>query len=246
MVMEKYTDELNNIELFRYLYPGFPEGKLIRTESPDFILRNGYRNYLGIEITHVMDETHAERLSLDSEENRRKKSLLFHARDVFEFYSKTKINAALYFRRNRIPKVSNIIPSAGIIAKEILKKTQGKKRDEPFHMHFRIRDLSTFLESVTIFRFPGLAEPAWIDAGAFTLPAVNSELINRSIRLKEQKLQIYQKKRLEYYWLLLIADTSPASEVIMPSDPPYLKHDGSGFNKIFLIERRRGKLFELS
>ena len=243
--MEKYTDELNNIELFRYLYNDFPKGKLVRTESPDFVIKKGQRNYFGIEITHVVDETNAEKFSLDSEENRRKRSLVFHARDVFEYYSEIKVNTTLYFKPNYIPKNSNIIPAAGIIAKEILKRTEGKKQDQAFHLHFRIRDLNSLLESVTVFRFPGMSESSWNDAGVYTLTQVDKELIERSIRLKEEKLQIYQKKHLHYYWLLLIVDANHASEKLHPPVSNHLNHNGKGFNKIFLLERRRGVLYEL-
>ena len=192
--MEKYYDELTNIELFRYLYEDFPPGKLIRAESPDFIVNSGPGKSLGIEITHVMDRVHAEELSSDSLENRARKGLLLYARDVFEYYSDMKLNVALYFKPGTRPQNGNIVPLAGTIARAILKRTEGKLPGESFHVHFRINRLADLLESVTIFRFPDMLESGWIDAGAYKLPGIRTEMIERSILHKEEKLRLYRRK----------------------------------------------------
>ena len=244
--MEKYTDELNNIELFRYLYNDFPPGKLIRAESPDFIVKDGPGNTLGIEITHVMDRLRAEQVSSDTAENRAKKRILLHAREIFEYYSDMKLNVALYFNQDCRPKTGRIIPSAGIIARSVLKRSEGKRPDESFHLHFRISELEDLLESVTIFRFPSISESGWIDAGAYTLPEIESGMIEKTIIHKEEKLKLYHKKRLRYYWLLLIVDTAQYAGTFIRNTVNIPKVQDSGFNKVFLIERREGKLFELS
>ncbi len=41
------------IELFRIEYPGFPKGKLLKTESPDFILKENTKTSIGIELTKL-------------------------------------------------------------------------------------------------------------------------------------------------------------------------------------------------
>ncbi|HYW95779.1 MAG TPA: hypothetical protein VE870_09340 [Bacteroidales bacterium] len=244
-IMEKYSDELNNIELFRYLYEDFPPGKLIRTESPDFIIKDGPRNSLGIEITHVMDENHAERLSSDSAENRVKKLIVSLARESFEDCSDRKLNVALYFRPGRVPKKERIIHVAGIISNAVLSRVEGRKTGESYHIHFTISELDEFLESVTIFRFPEITEADWIDAGAYTLPGLEAERIEKTITHKKEKLRIYQKKHLRYYWLLLIMDTALHHDG-MPEIMNLMDMSGAGFNKVFLIERRVGRLYELS
>ncbi len=243
--MEKYSDELNNIELFRYLYDDFPSGKLIRTESPDFIVKDGPGNSLGIEITHVMDRYHAEKVSSDSPGNLTKKLLLLHCRDIFEYYSDLKINVALYFREDAVLKPGRIVPSAGIIAKTILSRTEGKRPGEAFHMHFIISGLRELLDSVTIFRFPGISESAWEDAGVFVTPGIGAEMIRKTVIHKEEKLRLYQQKKLRYYWLLLIVDVALNGPGI-PDPGELMRLSDTRFNKVFLLERRVGRLFRLS
>ncbi len=41
------------IELFRNEYPDFPDGKLAKTESPDFILKESPKKAIGIELTKL-------------------------------------------------------------------------------------------------------------------------------------------------------------------------------------------------
>lgn len=43
------------LEGFRKHFPGFPKGKLIKSESPDFILKTGPKQAIGIELTGLKD-----------------------------------------------------------------------------------------------------------------------------------------------------------------------------------------------
>jgi hypothetical protein len=47
----KKNNEIIIIENFRKQFPEFPKGKLIKSESPDFILKTSPNYYIGIELT---------------------------------------------------------------------------------------------------------------------------------------------------------------------------------------------------
>lgn len=49
----KKAHEQNVIDSFIGCYPGFPKGKLIKAESPDFILQLSRRNKIGLEISRA-------------------------------------------------------------------------------------------------------------------------------------------------------------------------------------------------
>lgn len=56
MSLNRYSqivEEEYIIELFRIEYPDFPKGKLVKTESPDFILKKNPKTSIGIEITKL-------------------------------------------------------------------------------------------------------------------------------------------------------------------------------------------------
>ncbi len=46
--------ELIVIESFKDHYPDFPKGKIIKSESPDFIIQNGPKNKIGIELVQLL------------------------------------------------------------------------------------------------------------------------------------------------------------------------------------------------
>ena len=41
------------LENFRKHFPGFPKGRLLKSESPDFILKSGPKHAIGIELTRL-------------------------------------------------------------------------------------------------------------------------------------------------------------------------------------------------
>jgi hypothetical protein len=49
----KWRDEKLIMQQFRGLYPDFPGGKLVKSESPDFLLKTGTKRTIGIEITRL-------------------------------------------------------------------------------------------------------------------------------------------------------------------------------------------------
>jgi hypothetical protein len=53
--MNHHDEEIMILELFRKSYAVFPKGKLVKSESPDFILNLSPRKSIGIEITRLHD-----------------------------------------------------------------------------------------------------------------------------------------------------------------------------------------------
>jgi hypothetical protein len=53
--MNHHDEEILILELFRKCYSDFPKGKLVKSESPDFILKINSRKSIGIEITRLHD-----------------------------------------------------------------------------------------------------------------------------------------------------------------------------------------------
>ncbi|MCB0807308.1 MAG: hypothetical protein KDC05_16035, partial [Bacteroidales bacterium] len=61
--MDQKEEEKLVMAMFRKSYSEFPKGRLIPSESPDFILKTGRHQSIGIELTRISDlsaELHAE------------------------------------------------------------------------------------------------------------------------------------------------------------------------------------------
>ncbi|NOX85754.1 MAG: hypothetical protein GXO86_07295 [Chlorobi bacterium] len=54
MIENKKQEETLAMRYFREKYPAFPKGKLIKSESPDFILKTGRHHTTGIELTRLI------------------------------------------------------------------------------------------------------------------------------------------------------------------------------------------------
>ncbi len=53
--MNQKDEERLIMDYFRKIYPHFPKGKLMKSESPDFILQQNNHQTIGIEITRLHD-----------------------------------------------------------------------------------------------------------------------------------------------------------------------------------------------
>jgi len=144
-------EELSIMEQFRIEFKDFPKGKLVKSESPDFILKVNTKTSIGIELTKLHGAT--------------------------------------------------------------------------------VRKLKT--------HFPR-------KINGYQPPEFNRENIEFTIQAKNEKLPIYQQKRLNQLWLLITADLeeSPVSFNLQNKLDNW-RFD-SGFRRIFLFELKNGKVYELN
>jgi len=54
--MNQQDEEILVMDYFRNHFEDFPKGKLIKSESPDFILKVSHKKFLGIELTRLDDQ----------------------------------------------------------------------------------------------------------------------------------------------------------------------------------------------
>lgn len=55
--MDKFEEEKLIMHYFRDFYTNFPKGKLVKSESPDFILKISTKKSIGIELTRLDEES---------------------------------------------------------------------------------------------------------------------------------------------------------------------------------------------
>ncbi len=125
-MMDKQTSEEKIMSLFRETWLEFPKGKLVKTESPDFILRCSRKKSIGIELTQL-DGTSAF-------ESSRKSSLVQNdpslKRPPQIRITKTLINATIRRKEEKLPLYRSKMAGAYYLI-----ITAG---EESGHPHFRI------------------------------------------------------------------------------------------------------------
>lgn len=154
MSLNQYTQIIEEeyiIELFRNEYTGFPKGKLIKTESPDFILKHSHKTAIGIELT--------------------------------------KLHGPAIRKEN---------------------------------IHFPIK------------------------TNGYQPPEFTKENIEFTISAKDEKLHLYQQKKLNQIWLLITTSLAESPVSFNLSNQLESWIFLSGFHKIFLFELKTRKVFELN
>lgn len=139
------------IDLFRIEYPDFPKGKLMKTESPDFILKENPKTTIGIELTKLHGPT---------------------------------------------------------VKKE--------------NTHFASK------------------------VYGYQPPEFSKENIEFTINAKDEKLPLYQQKKLNQIWLLITADLNESPVSFNLNNKLENWNFLSGFHKIFLFELKTRNVFELN
>ncbi|MFC2114645.1 hypothetical protein ACFLRI_04790 [Bacteroidota bacterium] len=59
---QKYAEEKRVLLAFKKLMPDFPKGKIVKSESPDFILKTSPKRAIGIELVQLIVNEEAEDL----------------------------------------------------------------------------------------------------------------------------------------------------------------------------------------
>jgi len=144
-------EEMLIMEQFKSCYADFPKGKLVKSESPDFIVKKTIKTSIGIELTKLHGPT--------------------------------------------------------------------------------VHKLKT--------HFP-------LKIKGYQAPELNLENIAFTINAKNEKLKIYQQKKLNQIWLLITADLAESQVSFNLSNKLGNWNFTSGFEKIFLFELEGRKVFELN
>lgn len=154
MSFNQFTQSLEEMlimEQFRNEYEEFPKGKLLKSESPDFIVQKTAKNSIGIELTKL------------------------HGPTVFKF------------------------------------KT---------HYPRQIK--------------------------GYQPPGLTLENIEYTIRAKNEKLSMYQQKKLNQIWLLITADLDKSPVSFNLANKLESWHFRSGFQRVILFELKNRKVYELN
>jgi len=90
MTMDKTSEEWVVMRYFREKYEDFPKGRLVKSESPDFILKQGPKKQTGIEITRL-DYLLSNHVDVD-ELLPALKNIINRKEDKLRLYRKKKLN----------------------------------------------------------------------------------------------------------------------------------------------------------
>ena len=238
---ENKARERRFVELFKEVCHDFPEGDIVADEGqerPDVVVVSS-QGKIGIEITSLHDS------KLKRTESECERAVL-EARRIYETQNLPKLHVSVHiggensFNRANRSKFANAIASLVVANIPPPGKYVAVENDfnDPARFPYEI-------DSIYIYQY------SWPDENLWTAPSAGFyrehfvEELQRVISEKDSKLSGYMPDCKEQ-WLLVVAENSSPSTFFGPSEVTANHTYSSAFDKVFVLELFKVKLFKLN
>ncbi|WP_340111282.1 hypothetical protein [Maribellus mangrovi] len=231
------------INHFRDSYAEFPRGRIVLAESPDFVVKVPSKRRLGIELTRLSPETSVD--AFESHINEIQLRIIELAKELFERNNPHKLFVKFRFSGEYpISEVSELSLAARLSA-IIRHAVQSKNPRSNFSLTIHAK-LPHEIEQLLLVHHPNLKTNVWEVANNLGLSDNVIHDIQTAIDKKEEKLELYRRKKCDEYWLLITADYLRGTRNYHVQNQLQNHNFQSGFDRVFLMELINERVFELS
>lgn len=234
--------EILIMEHFRTNFTDFPNGKLKASESPDFVLDISPKNKIGIELTRLYFNDFYT-LRNETSDNIGKE-IVNKAREFFELNSPWKLFIKVSFSKETKVIREKELTLSVFIANAIREAVNVKKQGSFFSI-YHTTGLPDEVEGIFMATHPVLTDSVWEVTGLPTNSFETSQIIRKLIEKKEEKLQLYQKKRLNQYWLIITADRLNNMQRAKFDNLIFNTGNFSRFQRIFLFDLLNARINQI-
>jgi len=246
MQPDKKQLEILLVNYFRLCYDDFPKGQLSPSESPDFIVKMRTRRALGIELTRLnpasknpFDENQLVQIHVMEQ-------IMALSQDLFEQGSELKLFVKFLFsdihELSEQRQLSVAVQTVNLIRKAV----DNKSGDSFFRESISGEMLPDGLDEILIVRHPVMQISAWERANNLGVSNDVVDDIRCSIHKKDEKLlRLYQKQRLNYYWLLIFTDRLHGVKSFNLPEKIINHEFYSQFQHVFLFDLMKASVFQL-
>lgn len=232
----KYLKEVEKI------YPDFPEGKLLCSERPDFLLESK-DEIIGIEITRLIRQQNNSEIEDRGIEAKQRKVVNI-AKKKFEAKYLIPLSVSVNWRyhNNLSGKLIDLL------ADELVKIVENYIPEDIFEQlviknnDFYSSDLINYCYYISIERWQNSS--CWVSENPASPPLSPSEIEERILK-KNQKLERYNKS-CEEMWLIIIVEGIDSSSIGDIGENVINHNFNSPFDKLLLYDRIKGLVFLLN
>lgn len=233
------------MEYFRTCYKEFPKGKVVASESPDFLLKMKNAHLLGIELTRL-NPVNALPLSEEAQaEIEFQEQLIFKMKEHFERSCPLHLFVKYLFSdKEKIAPERELalVVKLAILIKE---KVEGKNVNGFFKESIHKTQLPAGIDEVAIIYHPVLETSVWERSNNLGVSNDVLDDIRKAIYKKDEKLRLYQKQHLNYYWLLITTDRLRGIKAFNLSNKINNQKFESRFQHVFLLDLVKAEVLEL-
>ena len=136
-----------------------------------------------------------------------------------------------------------IIDTAEKIAVDIRNLSIGIDRKSIFQIDIQQPTAKNHVGLIQGIYHPNVGSSFWGVAGGYMAPPLSKEYLVRKIKSKEEKLPLYQKKKLSKLWLIIVTDSFQRSTAFNIDNQIEAWNIESRFDKVFLFEVIGNKVY---
>ncbi|QIA09582.1 hypothetical protein [Draconibacterium halophilum] len=237
--------EILLVNYFRDQYPDFPKGKVVASESPDFVIKMKNKHKLGIELTRLnpasaLTKTIQELTSIIFREE-----LVKSMQELFAAGSEKKLFVKFLFSDKQIIGPERELAVRSKTVAIIRAAIEGMKEESFFCKTLLNNELPLGLEEVMIAHHPELKTSVWERSNNLGISNNVVDDIRLAIEKKDEKLRLYQKQQLNQYWLLITTDCLRADKNINLLNKIINEVFHSRFQQVFLFDLMRARVIPL-
>ncbi len=206
MQPEKKQLEILLINYFKECFANFPNGRITPSESPDFIIKMKSKNNLGIELTRLNPENPKILNHHEIEQIQLREKIVATAKTLFEKSSPLKIFAKFLFSESHLVSHEKELITAVKAVNSIYRAAKNIKQEKLYFKIITNNNLKNELHQILIVSHPALKYSIWERSNNLGISENITGDILTSVKKKEEKLKLYKKQRLNYYWLVITSD----------------------------------------
>ncbi len=234
----KKAEERRFVEILAEKLDAFPPGKLIDSESPDFLVA-GPEGVIGIEVTKIH---HADERRQQESEFR---SLVDAACRLYESENAIPLEVKVHFGGNTQFNKRNRDKFARILANLVLTNIPQPDSWIPLENNWENPGFFPYeILGLSIIRLSAFRRNFWSVPSAGFFQEEFAPKIEAIITTKEHAISTYRTD-CTGRWLLVVAEGNSASTFFDPSTKTLQHSYSSSFDRIFLVEAFRRKVWEL-
>jgi hypothetical protein len=242
---EKKQLEILLINYFQENFSDFPKGKIIPSESPDFIISLKSRHQLGIELTRLNPGNAAVPDAQLINKNELREKFIGLVKNLVEKDIPHKLFVKFMFTETNEFSPEREMITAAQTAHIIRRLVKSKKPNSFFTIHISTSDLPDGLDEILVVNHPGMNFSIWERSNNLGISGDVLDDIRVSILKKDEKLRLYQKQRLNYYWLLIVTDRLRGAKNINLQNQVNNHKFQSQFQHVYLFDLIKSNIFEL-
>ena len=241
----KKQQERQLLRYFQLAWDDFPKGKIEEGESPDFILRPNKSYSIGIEMTKLYLQKGRGESHFSPHFEKEKSELLEWVKHFYSRHIDFPVTAHFRFSDEYYDINLDLRFLALEISDFIYDRVRNWNPTEYFHSTIRSKRLPAWLDSISLIHHPQDEISDWVYCKVDVAVNHFMESIERTIERKESKMPMYQKHRLDQYWLLIVAECLSCALPFNIRNLVEKWHFHTVFHQLFLFEMFEQRVYVL-